>query len=217
MNTTLLRNALLAGAGALIVGGACSDRDQHATAPRSGLRTGPSYSTSGSEVLRARVYINGLGGISGTVDFTQAPVTADFPEPTVDVVARISGDPEVLNPGYHGLHIHDNGLCEPPYTTAGGHLDPGPFGNSTPVDANHPYHMGDLPPLIVNEAGEGHMNTTTSRITLSEGPLSVYDLNGSTVVLHQNPDLGTPGVPFASGGPRIACGIIEPFEIITLP
>jgi Cu-Zn family superoxide dismutase len=147
-------------------------------------------------------------GISGRVDFTQAPADADFPEPTVWVVVHVDG----AAPGLHGFHIHEVGSCvAPAFTAAGGHFDAGPFGNSNP-DANHPYHMGDLPNVEVNNAGLGHMNHRTSRITLSAGPLSVFDANGSAVILHLNPDQGITGAPGSgvSGGPRIACGVIVP-------
>src|SRR5262249_36053979 len=95
------------------------------------------------------------------------------------------------------------------FSGAGGHFDPGPFGNSTPADANHPFHMGDLPNLEVNNAGIGHVQYSTSRITLSPGPLSVFDANGSAVVIHQNEDLGQTGVNGSAGGAGIACGVIE--------
>jgi hypothetical protein len=71
-----------------------------------------------------------------------------------------------------------------------------------------PLTMGDLPNLIVNHGGEGHLKHTTSRITLSPGPLSVFDENGSAVVVHLNPDRGMTGVAGASGEPRIACSVI---------
>ncbi len=182
-----------------------------------------------SKPVRARAIVRGRGGaIEGVVTFTQPPcpgcptpgITApatdprfrNFPEPTVEIVARISGSPEVLTPGAHGMHIHENAVCNESdgFESAGGHFDPGPFGNSTPVDANHPFHTGDIPNLIVNRNGKGFLRHTTSRITLSPGPLSVFDANGSVVLVHLNPDRGIPGVTGASGGPRIACGIIEP-------
>jgi hypothetical protein len=173
--------------------------------------------------LHARAVISGPGGIFGEVDFKQhacdgCPTPADdkddkefkhFPEPTVDVDAHIFGPPAALGVGAHGIHIHEVGVCDPTsFATAGSHFDPGPFGHNVPVDANHPYHMGDLPNLIVNHGGEGHLKHTTSRITLSPGPLSVFDANGSAVVVHLNPDRGMTGVTGASGGPRIACGVI---------
>lgn len=155
-------------------------------------------------VIRARAILHDAWGQEvGTVLFTQAPADQNFPTPAVDVVARV----ESLTPGFHGIHIHEIGTCDPPFSTAGGHFDPGPFGNSNP-DANHPFHMGDLPNLEVNKGGVGHLRGTTNRITLTPGPLSIFDPNGSAVIIHRDPDQGTTGVPGGSGGPRIACGVI---------
>jgi superoxide dismutase, Cu-Zn family len=161
-----------------------------------------------ARVLRAVAVVQGApgSGISGVVHFIQTPADGNVPDAGVWVIARVTG----LTPGLHGFHIHEIGTCEPPgFTTAGGHFDPGPYGWSTPVDDNHPFHMGDLPNLVADPAGVGHLNTLTSRITLSPGPLSVLDANGSAVIVHRNPDLGQTGVTGASGGPRIACGVIE--------
>ena len=97
---------------------------------------------------------------------------------------------------------------------AGGHFDPGPNGNSSP-DANHPFHMGDVPNLVVNEFGVGLLSYRTSRVTLSPGPVSLFHVNEGTnvtdsaVILHLNEDQGTTGVTGGSGGGRIACGVIE--------
>jgi Cu-Zn family superoxide dismutase len=162
------------------------------------------------EVLRAHAAINGSpgSGISGEAVFTEH-VSRYSPVSEVRVVVHVSG----LEPGLHGFHVHENGICAAPFTTAGGHFDPGPFGNSTPVDANHPYHAGDLPNLEVNPAGVGHLEYVTSRFTLRPNPgnaLSALDANGSAVIVHLNEDLGLNGVVGASGGPRIACGVIEP-------
>jgi superoxide dismutase, Cu-Zn family len=176
--------------------------------------------------LRARAIVSGPGGIEGVVIFTQrscagcpplptAPATdkgfRNFPEPTVDIVASITGPPGVLTPGAHGMHIHEAAVCDEAgaFASAGGHFDPGPFGHSAPVDANHPYHMGDIPNLIVKDDGEGLLRHRTSRITLSPGPLSLFDANGSAVIVHANPDRALTNISGASGGPRIACGIIE--------
>jgi Cu-Zn family superoxide dismutase len=165
-----------------------------------------------AQVIRAIAYIEGHpgSGISGVVRFIQAPSESDFPMPTVTITGTITG----LTPGLHGLHIHETGSCTDTtiaFGGAGGHFDPGPFGNSGP-DVNHPFHMGDVPNLIVNPAGVGRINHVTSRITLSPGPLSVLDANGSAVVVHANPDQGITGAVGSgfSGGPRVACGVIMP-------
>jgi Cu-Zn family superoxide dismutase len=163
-------------------------------------------------VLRARAILDGPpgSGISGVVLFTQAPADANLPQPTVDIVAQVDG----LTPGLHGIHIHEIGSCADtsiPFGGAGGHFDPGPFGNSGP-DVNHPFHMGDIPNLSVNAAGHGHLRHVTSRITLSPGPVSVFDANGSAVIVHLNVDQGVTGAAGSglSGGARVACGVIEP-------
>lgn len=185
-----------------------------------------SKTQSGTVIARALVHGAPGSGISGEITFSQIPcpgcptpgLTApptdpgfiDFPEPTVQIVANINGPNNVLTPGAHGMHIHEVGLCEAPgFTTAGGHFDPGPFSSSNPVDTNHPFHMGDVPNLIVDQSGHGFLQHTTSRITLSPGPLSVFDLDGSAVIVHLNPDRGITGSTGASGGPRLACGVIQ--------
>src|SRR5437867_2474612 len=117
-----------------------------------------SYSTSPeSKIPPAHANIQGApgSGISGVVTFTQEPADKYSPVTTVKVVAHVVG----LPPGRHGIHIHEFGGCgnvNPAtgavgqFLGAGGHFDPGPNSNSNP-DANHPFHMGDLPNLEAND------------------------------------------------------------------
>ena len=123
----------------------------------------------------------------------------------VQIHVTVSG----LKPGQHGVHLHAVGKCEAPFTSAGGHYDPGPAGNPDP-DANHPYHMGDLPNLQVGADGKGELNATTTRVTISDGPLTLADADGSAIIIHGNPDQGITGESKSgvSGGPRVACGVI---------
>ena len=115
-----------------------------------------------------------------------------------------------LRPGKHAVHIHETGLSQPSCADAGGHFDPGPFGFSSP-DGNHPYHAGDLVNLEVSRSGRGMMRMVTSRITLSPGPLSLFDEDGSAVIVHVDPDVYCPEGEEAgcAGGARAACGVIE--------
>lgn len=151
--------------------------------------------------LRASAQIAGPGGISGEVRFTQTHIVKGSPVPTVFVEARVEG----LSPGAHGFHIHENGACAPTFLAAGGHFDPSAPGDL--ANAQHPFHMGELPALVANAAGVANLEHRTSRITLSPGLLSIFDANGSAVIVHLNPDLGLPGP--GAGGPRIACGVIQ--------
>ena len=107
----------------------------------------------------------------------------------------------------HGLkpeipvHLHAVGKCDPDFTAAGGHFDPGPASNPDP-DANHPFHMGDIPNLQVGQNGSGTLKAVTTRVTISDGPLSLFDADGSAVIIHGNEDKGVPGEPKSgvSGG-----------------
>lgn len=127
---------------------------------------------------------------------------------TVDVRLFVEG----LAPGRHAVHIHEAASCQP-CASAGGHFDPGPNGNSSP-DGNHPFHMGDLINVIANPQGDGRLRTRTTRVTLSPGPLSVFDSDGSVVIIHANPDTFCPDGPVlgCAGGARVACGAIVPSE-----
>lgn len=155
----------------------------------------------GTSHAAARAEIKGKG-ITGTAEF------AEHPQGTgkmVELTLNVSG----LTPGKHGVHLHAIGKCEPDFTAAGGHFDPGPESNTDP-DANHPFHMGDLPNLEVGADGKGQMKAMTTRVTLSAGPLSVFDADGTAIIIHGNEDQGTTGAPKSgvSGGPRVACGVL---------
>ena len=158
--------------------------------------------------LTASALVRGApgSGIVGRVWLVQLEGRRGQPTPTVLVNARIRG----LPPGRHGFHIHENASCEAPFRSAGGHFDPGPAANTDP-DANHPFHMGDIPNLQVDANGRGTMKVMTTRVTLSEGPLSLFDADGSAIVIHGNADQGITGEPKSgvSGGPRVACGVIN--------
>ncbi len=145
---------------------------------------------------------------------------AEFIEYDVDgwkyvyIKLELTGKPETLKPGKHAVHIHEKGDCEcEGFKCAGGHFDPGPSGNTDP-DANHGYHAGDLPSITIDENGHGVLETFTTRITLSKGPVSILDPetapNATALMVHGNEDPYTPGESGSghSGGPRLACGKI---------
>ncbi len=127
----------------------------------------------------------------------------------VDVSLIVRG----LTDGKHAVHIHETAACEP-CKAAKGHHDPGPNSNTKP-DApsfNHPYHMGDLVNIEVKD-GLGVMQTSTSRISLSDGRLSIFDQDGASFIIHTNADKYCDQEDELSkgcaGGPRDACGVIK--------
>ena len=120
-----------------------------------------------------------------------------------------------LTPGLHAIHIHETGNCEP-FTAAKGHFDGNsdpqvnPEANVSPGLGNHPYHLGDLQNLSVDENRQGSLYTITSRVTLSDGLNSLFDKDGSAFIIHGLEDKYLPDPPTkdAPGGSRIACGVI---------
>jgi superoxide dismutase, Cu-Zn family len=159
-------------------------------------------SASGAGIVRAHADLKGEG-ITGTAEFIESQQGTGK---VVEITVTVSG----LKPGLHGVHLHAVGKCAPDFAAAGGHFDPGPAGNPDP-DANHPFHSGDIPQLSADAAGKAAMKAVTTRVTLSEGPLSLFDADGSAIIVHGNPDQGITGEPRSgvSGGPRVACGVIE--------
>lgn len=176
------------------------------------LTTAASLSARQAAPMTAKATLAG-DGISGTVTFREVPIRTGTADPkfttgtmAVEITVNVTG----LKPGTHGIHLHAVGKCEAPaFTSAGGHFDPGPNGMMDP-DMNHPFHMGDLPNLVADAKGAATWKATTTRVTLSAGPLSLFDEDGSAIVIHANPDQGVTAEAKAglSGGPRVACGVI---------
>lgn len=135
--------------------------------------------------------------------------------------SRVTVTVRGLPPGYHGLHIHTTGVCDPgsldpatgsPYFSAGGHFTLGP--------GAHAGHSGDLPNLLVNADGTGGASTVTDRFRVFQ----LSDRDGSAVVVHALADnhANIPGRYTAAGkagpdeatlkagdsGGRIACGVV---------
>ena len=160
---------------------------------------------------RAIAHITGPD-ISGEATLTEYTIGTGI---YVHLKVALKGNPEVLQPGKHAVHFHEKAACDcEGFKCAGGHFDPGPFGN-TDADANHGYHAGDLPQIIINEDGTGELEAVTTRVTLSDGPVSLLGKDsapeGTSIMIHGNPDPHTPGESGSghSGGPRLACGTIE--------
>lgn len=163
---------------------------------------------------RAKAVMKGKDNkVSGAATFTEYDVDG---WKYVRIVLDITGDIEVLQPGKHAVHIHEKAACDcDDFKCAGGHFDPGPNGNTDP-DANHGWHAGDLPMITVDESGQGHLETLTTRVTLSPGPVSIIDTpEGTSLMVHANLDPYKPGESGSgySGGPRLACGTIELIKV----
>ena len=108
--------------------------------------------------------------------------------------------------GTHALHVHTTGKCEAPmFTTAGGHFAPG--GTKHGLMAAEGPHAGDLPNIYVPADGKLSLEVLESDVTLSPGPRSLLDADGSAIVLHATADDYMTD-PAGNAGGRIACGVV---------
>jgi Cu-Zn family superoxide dismutase len=155
---------------------------------QSGQATAALYSEAGDPV--------------GTVRFIQEPGG-------VMVQAEVTN----LPPGFHGFHVHTNGVCDPAtrFTSAGGHLD---------LEMGHLPDggmAGDMTNLYVKADGSGTMSLRVDRFAVPD----LLANGGRAVVVHADPD-NFRNIPSRYGvtpdqttldtgdaGTRIACGVIE--------
>ena len=133
------------------------------------------------------------------------------------VEVEVQGLPE----GDHGIHIHQQGDCDPsgdePFSSAGDHFNPanthhgGPMiGNAEATPEAEQSHAGDLGNITIGSDGGGSLTMDTNAFLLEAGAAnSLRDDDGSAIVIHADPDdLMTD--PSGNSGTRIACGVLNP-------
>ncbi|WP_448618964.1 superoxide dismutase family protein [Geodermatophilus sp. URMC 65] len=197
---------------ALVVVGGCGGTDEAPSASTGGetAATGSASPEAGAGELTARL-VDPEGGEVGVATLTEV-------DGGTQVDVRVTG----LPPGFHGLHVHAVGLCEPDspspadpsmsgdFLSAGGHIGAGAV--------DHGEHAGDLPVLYVTEGGAGTLTAVTDTLTRDQ----LTDEDGSAVMVHAGrdnyahvPERYAPGGPdemtrnTGDAGGRIACGPVE--------
>lgn len=111
-------------------------------------------------------------------------------------VLGLPHEPGICEGRFFALHIHDGNSCtgneEDYFANAGSHYNP--------YGCSHPYHAGDLPPLL-GAASNAFSVFLTDRFTIEE-------IIGKTVVIHSSFDDFT-SQPAGNSGEKIACGVIQ--------
>ncbi|MDQ4077844.1 MAG: superoxide dismutase family protein [Chloroflexota bacterium] len=157
-----------------------------------------------TDVTQARADIFSVTGVDlGDATFTQ------LEDGRVRVEVQVAGFDPVPGGGDHGIHIHAVGQCTPDFSAAGGHFNPTNASHGL-LDPEGP-HAGDLPNMHFFADGSGVYEAITDLITLSPGPRSIFDADGSAIVIHAAPD-DLVSDPAGNSGDRIGCGVIMPVD-----
>lgn len=140
--------------------------------------------------------VDGSGKTIGTVQVTET-------SGGVTIVASYSGIPT----GQHGIHLHTVGKCDgPDFMSAGAHFNP----DTKQHGAQNPQgpHAGDLANLASTGTGTQQYTAITKLVTLGAGPTSIFDADGTALVIHANPD-DEKTDPTGNSGGRIACAVLN--------
>lgn len=104
----------------------------------------------------------------------------------------------------HGIHIHQNGVCEGPYyKSAGDHFNPHKKSHGKPDSTER--HLGDMGNIETDQNGVGKKVVILPKNQIDDLNLII----GKSVLIHAAADdLKTQ--PSGNSGERIACGLIKP-------
>lgn len=143
----------------------------------------------------AKAYVKGgrqYPKINGIVTFKET-------KNGVMLTAKINGLPQSKDNckgRFFGFHIHEGTSCTgnltDEFANAKSHLNP--------TNCLHPFHMGDLPPLLENN-GYAYMRVLTNKF-------KIEDIIGRVIIIHDSPD-DFKTQPSGNSGTKIACGKIE--------
>ncbi len=172
-----------------------------------GALTAPLYGSGGTSSSKNHVKVELRNAAGADIGFVKLSKQGG----KVIVRGEVSG----LTPGFHGFHVHGVGQCVPPFTSAGGHYNPG--------SAGHGSHAGDMPSLLVLDDGTAEAEFATDNFAIDE----LFDADGSAIIVHAaadnfaniptryqsttegvfGPDSATLGT--GDAGARAACGVLD--------
>lgn len=128
----------------------------------------------------------------------------------------VRGQIDGLSPGYHGLHVHENGNLTDDCKAAGPHFNPLKKDHGDPGDEDR--HVGDLGNIEALDmtypmtSPRAHIYLFDGLIALSPPDSERNILNRAVVVHGDLDDLGrtehADSKKTGNSGPRVACGLI---------
>lgn len=117
----------------------------------------------------------------------------------------IAVDFKGLPPGVHALHFHQTAKCEAPFTSAGGHFNPG--GKKHGMENPEGPHAGDMANFTVAANGTAKATIVNKNVTMADGANSIYANGGTALMIHAGAD-DMKTDPSGNAGDRIACGLV---------
>jgi superoxide dismutase, Cu-Zn family len=216
----------LSAATCVVLVGACSSPQHASSVPGSNPpiwhgSSAPS-GTSGAETAPAakpNMMLIHLKGPDGT---EVATASFEFNNGYATITVATTGGGH-LKPGFHGVHIHQVGKCDPKSMAPNGNGAPGDFlsaGGHFQLPGHTGHSSGDLSSLQVRGDGSGTLVTTTDAFTMQD----LLAGQKTAIIIHAGADNfaniperyqanGTPGPDEATmstgdAGVRVACGVI---------
>lgn len=138
-------------------------------------------------------------------DATGKSVGMAMISPAKDGGVSIAIDFKGLPPGEHALHFHMTAKCEAPFTSAGGHFNPGMKKHGM-QNAEGP-HAGDMANFTVAANGTAKTTITNKNVIMGDGANSIYANGGTALMIHAGAD-DMKTDPSGNAGDRIACGLV---------
>ncbi len=164
----------------------------------------PDLELAGRTIVDA-LFISLEGEPVGRVEITNTPKSG--------VLMRL--DIQGLEPGWHGVHLHQTGDCsdwEDGFKASGGHINPDgvEHGFMNPLG----YERANLPNIYARQNGRATIELFVDRVTLFavglDAPVEPYplvDTDGFAIVVYEGPDDHL-SQPIGGAGDRVACAAI---------
>lgn len=159
------------------------------------------------------VWIVGAGG--------QAVGQATFTQTRTGVLIRLEFAEGALAPGWHGVHLHQVGVCgdfAAGFTAAGAHIGAAERVRHGLMHQTGP-EAGDLPNVFATASGSFGAEFVAPNVTMGSAliprtallpeRLPLLDLNGAALIVHAQPDDHTTQ-PIGAAGARVACAALTP-------